>query len=59
MAQGVSGKRRFLLRFKYGCDKDMTLDQLATMTVEKSPMTEEAKVTTIYVITDENIYLEK
>ena len=37
----------------------MTLDQLVTTTVEKIPMTEESKVTTLYVITDETIYLDK
>ena len=36
--QGVSVKSRFLLRFKYGHDKDMTLNQLTIMTVDSTPV---------------------
>ena len=32
MFQGVSGKRRSLVRFQYGCEKYMALNQLTIMT---------------------------
>ena len=59
MVQGVSGKRRLLVRFHCGCEKDLASDQLTIMAVDRNPMTEESEVTTIYVIPDENIYLDK
>ena len=59
VVQGVSGKRRFLMRFQYGCEKDLTLNQLTIATLEKIPMTEEYEVPTISGIPDETIDLEK
>ena len=32
--QVFSGKRRFLVRFQDGCEKDLTLNQLTVMTVD-------------------------
>ena len=55
----LSSKRRFLVRFKYGCEKNMTLNQLNVLTVERTPVIEESKVLTIYVIPDKTIDLEK
>ena len=59
VVQGVSRKRRFLARFQDGCDKDLTLNELTIMAVEKILVTEEDKVPTISVITNETIDLEK
>ena len=39
VVQGVSGKRRFLVRSKDGCEKDLTSNQLTIVTVEKSTVT--------------------
>ena len=57
--QGVSGKRRFLVRFQDGYEKDLTSNQLTLVTVDKIPVTEEAKVPTISVIPDETVDIEK
>ena len=59
MVQGLSGKRRLLVRFQDGCEKDMTLNQLTVVTVEKVPMTEEYEVPMISAIPCETIYLKK
>ena len=59
MAQGVSVKRRSLVKFQYACEKYLTSNQLTIATVEKIPVTKEAEVNMIYVISDETIYLEK
>ena len=48
--QGVSGKRRSLVRFQYGCENYLTLHQQKFVTIERRLMTEEAKMLTIYVI---------
>ena len=48
VAESVFGKRRFLVRFQDGCGKDLTLNQLTKITVERIPNIKESKVTTIY-----------
>ena len=53
------GKRELLVIFQGGCEKDLILNQLTVGTSEKSPMDEEPKVTTISVIPDETVDLEK
>ena len=50
--QGVSGKKRLLMRLQYGCKKDLTSNQLAVVILEKSPVEEESKVPMIPVIHD-------
>ena len=45
--------------FKDGCKKYLTSNQLTVVTVYMSPVTKEAKVPTIYAISDETIYLDK
>ena len=47
VVQVFSGKKRLLVRFQYGCDKNPTSNKLTVMTVDRIPMTEEAKVPTI------------
>ena len=58
MVQGFSGERRLLVRFQYGCERDMTLDQTTIITVEKIPVNEEPEVPSIDVIPDNTVYLE-
>ena len=52
VVQGVSGNKRFLKRFHYGCKKDLTSNQLTVVILEKSPVEEEPKVPMIPVIPD-------
>ena len=59
MVQGVSVKRRFLVRFQDVCEKDLTLNQLTIVTVEKITVTKEYKVPMIYVIADVTTNLDK
>ena len=58
VVKGISGKMRFLVRFQYGCEKDLTSNQITIMVVEKIPVTEETELHMISVIPDETIYLE-
>ena len=59
VVQVVSGKTMLSARFQDRCEEDMTSNQLTTVIVERSSVTEEANETMIYVIPDENIYLER
>ena len=59
VVQGVFVKRRLLVRFQNFYDKDPNLNKLIIMSAERRPVTKEAKVPTISVITDYNIDLEK
>ena len=56
---GVSEKRKLLVSFHDGCNKDTKLNQLTIVTVERSPANEEAEVPTVAVIPDDSIDLEK
>ena len=38
VVQGVYGKKRFLMRFQYGCKKDLTSNQLDILILEKIPV---------------------
>ena len=53
----VSLNKIFLLRFQYGCEKYLDLNQINSVTVYKTPLYEEPKVPTIDVIPDEIIDL--
>ena len=59
MVQGVSGNKRFLVRFHSGCKNDTTSNQLTFETVEKSTVKEEPGVVMIHVIPDETVTSEK
>ena len=59
MVKGVSGKKRFLVRFQYVFKKDITLNQLTIVIVEKIPVEEEPEVTTITEINEEQVTSEK
>ena len=57
--QGVSGNKRFLVRFQYGCKNHIKSNQLTIVIVEKIPVEEEPKVTTIPDIPDDTVPSEK
>ena len=59
LVEETSGNRRFLVRFQYGCEKDMTLKQPTAVNVDRIPMTKYYKVTTIYTKPEEEDDLEK
>ena len=59
LVQIVSINVRFLVRFQAEGDKDMTSNQLTVVTVDRIPVIEYAKDTTIYAILDETIDLDK
>ena len=52
MVELVYGNKRFLVRFWYGFDNYMILNQLTIMIVDMIPMTEEYELTMIYEIPD-------
>ena len=47
------------MKFQDGCEKDPTLNQLITVTVEKSPTEKEPEVSTIGVIPDKPVDSKK
>ena len=55
--QGVSGKKRFLVRFQYGCRNYLASNKLTVVIVEKIPVEEEPKVPTIPKIPDKTVPL--
>ena len=55
----VSGKRRFLLTFQDVFEKDLTSNKTTIMILDNIPMPEETDMSTIYVIPDETIDLDK
>ena len=59
VVQGVSGKKRFLVRFQDGCENDMTSNQLTILIVENSPVEKELEVPTITEIPDDTFTSEK
>ena len=59
MFQRVSGKKRFLVRFQYGCEKDLNSNKLTAVAVEKNPVDEEPKVPTIASVPENAVDLEK
>ena len=59
VVQGVSGQKRFLMRFQYGLENDLTLNQLTIVIVEKRTVEEEPKVTKIPDISEDKVTSEK
>ena len=55
VVQGVSGRRRFLVRFQNGCEKNISLNQLTVVIVEKILVEEEPEVSTIPEIPDDQV----
>ena len=59
MVQGVSWRRRFLVRFQSGCKKNLSLNQLTIVVVEKIPVEEEPEVSMIPEIPEDQVEKEK
>ena len=59
VVQLVSYKKRFLVGFQDGCEKDITYNQLTAVIVDKSPVEEEPEVPTSTEITDDKFPLDK
>ena len=59
VVQRLSGNNSLFVRFKYGCENYLTLNQLSFVIIEKSPVEDEHDVPTIPVIPDETVPLEK
>ena len=59
MVQGVSGKMVLLVKFQDGYDKDMTMNQITGVKLDRIPVTKEAEFPTIYAILDWEVDLEK
>ena len=57
LVQGLSGKRRLLVKFQGGCEKYQTSNKLDPVTLDSIPVTEEAKVPTIYAMHDDPVDL--
>ena len=59
VVQEVSGKKKFLVRFQDWCEKNMSLNQLTILIVEKIPEEKEPEVSEIDEIPEEQVKLEK
>ena len=59
VVQGVSGRRRFLVRFHNWCKKNLSSNQLTVMIVDKIPVEEEPLVSTITEIPEDQVEKQK
>ena len=59
VVQGISGRRRFLVSFQNGCEKNMSSNQLTVLIVEKIPEEKEPEVSEIAEIPEEQVELNK
>ena len=59
VVQGVSDRRRFLVRFQNGCEKNLSSNQLTAVIVEKILVEEEPEVSTIPEIPEDKSEKEK
>ena len=59
LLQGVSGRRRFLVRFQNGCENNLSSNQLTAVIVEKIQEEKEPEVSEIYEIPEEQVKFEK
>ena len=57
--EGFLVKKRFLLRFQYGCEKNLSSNQITTVIVEKIPEEKEPEVSAIPEIPEEQVELDK
>ena len=55
MVQGVSGKRRLLEIFQYGCENSLASNRLTVVTVDWIPCLKN-EVPTIYAMPDETVF---
>ena len=54
VVQGVSGRRRFLVRFQNGCEKNLSSNQLTVVTAHEILVEEAPEVSTIPEIPEDN-----
>ena len=59
VVQGISGKKRLLVRFQDGCKKNLYLNQLTIVIAEKIPEEKEPQVFTNPEIPEEQVTLEQ
>ena len=57
MVQGVLGRMRFLARFQNGCKKNLSLNQLTVVIVEKIPEEKNPEVSKIAEVPEEQVEL--
>ena len=55
MVQGVSGRRRFLVRFQNWCKNYLSSNQLTVVILDKIPVEEEPLVSTIPEIPEDKV----
>ena len=55
VVQGVSGRRRFLVRFQNSCKKNLPWNQLTVVTAHEILVEEAPKVSTIPEIPEDNV----
>ena len=59
VVQGVSGRRRFLVRFQNVCEKNLSSNKLTVVIVKKIPEEKEPEVSEISEIPEEQVELGK
>ena len=59
MVQGVSGRRRLLVRFNNGCKNNLSSNKLTVVIVEKILVEEEPDVSTIPEIPEDQVEKKK
>ena len=59
MVQGVSGRRRVLVRFHNGCKKNLSSNQLTVVTAHEILVEEAPEVSTIPEIPEDNVEKQK
>ena len=59
MVQGIYGKKNFLVMYQYGCENNMSSNQLTIVIVEKIPEEKEPEVFATPDIPEEQVKLEK
>ena len=59
VVQGVSGRRRFLVRFQNGCKKNLSSNQLTAVTEHEILVEEAPKVSTIPEIPEDIVEIHK
>ena len=59
VVQGVSGRRRLLVRFQNGCEKNLSSNQLTVVTAHDILEEEAPKVSTIPEIPENNVKKQK
>ena len=59
VVQGVSGRRRFLVRFQNGCKNNISSNQLTVVTAHEILVEEAPEVSTIPEILEDNVKSHK